>query len=147
MGLINWFGSGVVLASVGRGISIQHLTVHQSNNHVKQRVEWLYAFDIHCNAFFPLFVLLYVVQFFLLPFVLSKSFFALFISNTLYAVAFSLYFYISHLGYRALPFLCNTEIFLFPIAVVLFIYALNLIGYPFGMGFNASRIVAYLYFD
>ncbi|KAL2936313.1 Protein unc-50-like protein [Bienertia sinuspersici] len=28
---------------------------------VEQRVEWLYAFDVHCNSFFPLFVLLYVI--------------------------------------------------------------------------------------
>ncbi|KAG6432959.1 hypothetical protein SASPL_104555 [Salvia splendens] len=26
---------------------------------VEQRVEWLYAFDVHCNSFFPVFVLLY----------------------------------------------------------------------------------------
>lgn len=26
--------------------------------HVKQQVEWLYSFDIHCNSFFPVFVVL-----------------------------------------------------------------------------------------
>ncbi len=36
-----------------------------------QRVEWLYAFDVHCNGFFPLYVLLYVVQFFLTPILLQ----------------------------------------------------------------------------
>lgn len=55
--VVNWFIVGVAVSSVGRMISIQYLTVHQSN-HVKQYVEWLYAFDIHCNAFFPLFILL-----------------------------------------------------------------------------------------
>lgn len=29
---------------------------------VEQRVEWQFAFDIHCNAFFILFIFLYVVQ-------------------------------------------------------------------------------------
>lgn len=142
-----WLGCGIVICSLGRWISIQYLTVHQSGNHVKQYVEWLYAFDIHCNAFFPFFILLYVVQFFLLPFVLGKTFFALFLANTLYAVAFSIYFYVTHLGYRALPFLSNTEVFLFPIVGVLSLYLINLIGYPFGFGWNASRVVASFYFD
>ena len=39
------------------------------------QVEWMYAFDIHCNSFFPLFLLLYVLQFFLLPFLLNGPFF------------------------------------------------------------------------
>lgn len=29
---------------------------------VEQRVEWQFAFDIHCNAFFILFLFLYVLQ-------------------------------------------------------------------------------------
>jgi len=86
-------------------------------------------------------------QFFLLPLVLGKSIFALILSNTMYAAAFSWYFYISHLGYRALPFLTNTEVFLFPIVLVLILYVLNFIGHPFGLGLNASRLMAHLYFD
>lgn len=30
-------------------------------------IEWLYAFDVHCNAFFPGFLSIYVIQYFLLP--------------------------------------------------------------------------------
>lgn len=57
--LIHWLGFGVVMASVGRLIANQHLMItDRSANHVRQDVEWLYAFDIHCNAFVPLFVLL-----------------------------------------------------------------------------------------
>jgi len=66
---------------------------------VEQKVEWLYAFDIHCNAFFPLFILLDVVRFFLLYFLLSPSFLSTFLSNTLYLVAIVFYHYISFLGY------------------------------------------------
>ena len=47
----------------------------------------------------------------------------------------------------ALPFLSNTEVFLFPIVAVLAIYVLNFIGYPMGLGWNASRLVAHYYFD
>ena len=57
--LIHWLGFGVVMASVGRLVANQHLmTAERSSSHVKQNVEWLYAFDVHCNAFVPLFVLL-----------------------------------------------------------------------------------------
>ena len=34
---------------------------------IDQRVEWLYAFDVHCNAYFPMFLALYVLQYFLSP--------------------------------------------------------------------------------
>lgn len=56
--LFNWLGSGIILASVGREVANRHLTDTKSTSHVRQSVEWLYAFDIHCNAFFPAFVLL-----------------------------------------------------------------------------------------
>ena len=57
--LIHWLGFGVLMASVGRLVANQHLmTAERSSSHVKQNVEWLYAFDVHCNAFVPLFVLL-----------------------------------------------------------------------------------------
>merc|ERR1711957_1015505 len=146
--LIHWLGFGVVMASVGSWMANQHLmTTERSSSHVKQNVEWLYAFDVHCNAFVPLFVLLYGVQFFLLPLVLGTSLLSFGVSNTLFAIAFSWYWYITHLGYRALPFLSNTEVFLFPITAIMFIYMINLVGYPFGLGWNASRIIAYIYFE
>lgn len=146
---INYILSGVIVATITRTIANQHLNVQNnySSSHVRQNVEWLYAFDIHCNAFFPAFVLLYGVQFFLLKLVLGQSLVSLSISNTLYAVAGGWYFYVTHLGYRALPFLNNTEVFLFPIVGICFIYILNFVGYPFGFGWNASRIVAHIYFD
>lgn len=162
--VVNYLGVGLLVASIGRAVSNAHLltitsssaaaatattgaTSSSSSLHVRQTVEFMYAFDIHCNAFFPLFVMLYGVQFFFLPIVLGRNFMAFFISNALYGIAFGWYFYVTHLGYRALPFLSNTEIFLFPIAGVLFLFILNLIGYPFGFGWNASRIMAHLYFE
>ena len=87
------------------------------------------------------------VQLFLLPVVLGPSLLSLGVSNTLFALAFGWYFYITHLGYRALPFLSNTEVFLFPIAAVLVLYVFNYVGYPFGLGFNASRVMAFIYFE
>ncbi len=97
-----------------------------------------------CSA---LFLFIDGVQLFLLPVVLGPSLLSLGVSNTLFAIAFGWYFYITHLGYRALPFLSNTEVFLFPIAAVLGLYVFNYVGYPFGIGGNASRIMAYIYFE
>lgn len=144
----------------GNGHGTNHNDSNNNRNHhhssssarrpqyyVRQSVEFMYAFDVHCNAFFVLFVLIYGLQFFLLPIVLGKGFFSFLVSNVLYSVAFFAYFYVTHLGYRALPFLYNTEVFLFPLAVVVFVFVLNLIGYPLGFGWNASRIMAHLYFE
>ena len=57
----NWLGMGIVLATLCREIANRQLVGQQtatSNSHVRQQVEWLYAFDIHCNSFFPVFVVL-----------------------------------------------------------------------------------------
>ncbi|CAB9521763.1 unc-50 homolog [Seminavis robusta] len=144
--LWNWLGAGFLIATIGREIANRHLTVHSSSSHVKQSVEWLYAFDIHCNAFFPLFVVLYAVQFFMLPVVLGSHFMAMVLGNTMYAAALSWYWYVTHLGYRTLPFLSNTEVFLFPIAAIVVVYVLNLILHPFGFSWNTSILMARFYF-
>lgn len=86
------------------------------------------------------------MQFFLLPFVLGAGFFPLVLSNLMYAGALSWYWYITHLGYRSLPFLSNTEVFLFPIAAVGLFLVVTLVGYPLGLGYNFSRIMARFYF-
>mmetsp|Transcript_16603 Transcript_16603/g.24821 ORF Transcript_16603/g.24821 Transcript_16603/m.24821 type:complete len:350 (+) Transcript_16603:166-1215(+) len=122
-------------------------TTTRTDTTAQNPVEWMYAFDIHCNAFFPFFIIIYILQYFFLPIVLSNTFTAFFISNTLYSVAFIYYFYITHLGYRNISELNHTEFFLAPIVVVVFIFLLNFIGYPFGLGWNASRIMAHLYFE
>lgn len=112
--------------------------------YVEQRVEWQYAFDIHCNSFFVLFLFLYVAQFLLAPVLASDSFAALLLGNLLYSLAWGFYTYITFLGYMggfcrawsrcvltiehcltssllawaALPFLHRTERFLLPLVVI-----------------------------
>jgi len=78
--------------------------------------------------------------------VLGEGLIPLLVANTLYAVAISWYWYITHLGYRTLPFLTNTEVFLFPVAAVVLLAVVMFIGYFFGFGFNASRVMARFYF-
>ena len=98
--VINFALFGAIVATVARSIANQHLVVTTSSNHVRQTVEWMYAFDVHCNAFFPAFVLLYGLQYFLLPLVLKEGFVAFLVSNVLHSVGFFYYFYVTHLGYR-----------------------------------------------
>jgi len=50
-------------------------------------VEWAYAFDVHTNAFFPLYLALYIAQLFLLPIILRDNWVCLWLGNTLYLVA------------------------------------------------------------
>ena len=52
------------------------------------------------DSFFPLFLILYVFQFFLLPLAMSTSFLATFFFNLLYAAAVSYYFHITFLGFN-----------------------------------------------
>jgi hypothetical protein len=50
-------------------------------------VEWGYAFDVHCNAFFPLVLILHVVQLVLMPVITLNNFVSVLVANTLYLVA------------------------------------------------------------
>mmetsp|Transcript_31841 Transcript_31841/g.101300 ORF Transcript_31841/g.101300 Transcript_31841/m.101300 type:complete len:255 (-) Transcript_31841:1891-2655(-) len=143
--VVDWFLFGVAVATIGWFIANRYLL--QSHTHsVAQKVEWLYAFDIHCNAFFPLFLLLHVLQFFLLPLLLSRSYASMLLANLLYAAAFSAYFYVTHLGYRALPFLTKTEVYLYPIGVVALGFVLSLFAAPLLGKVNATRFTLSFYF-
>lgn len=85
---------------------------------VAQTVEWLYAFDVHCNGFFVSFLFTHVLQFLLLPLLLRDTLAAAVCSACLWAAALASYCFVVHLGYRALPFLKHTERYLYPVAAV-----------------------------
>ncbi len=74
--------------------------------------------------------------------VAGESFLCTLLSNTVYALAFIAYHYITFIGYSALPFLQKTERFLFPIGAVVCVYLLLLL-----LRINLSRTVLGLYFD
>jgi hypothetical protein len=56
--LWNFLFMGIIISTACREIANRHLTTHSSSFNVRQQVEWLFAFDIHCNSFFTVFVLL-----------------------------------------------------------------------------------------
>eukprot|EP01091_Cochliopodium_minus_P002236 TRINITY_DN12102_c0_g1_i1.p1 TRINITY_DN12102_c0_g1~~TRINITY_DN12102_c0_g1_i1.p1 ORF type:complete len:246 (+),score=23.18 TRINITY_DN12102_c0_g1_i1:35-772(+) len=137
---------GVVIDFFAIGLAIATFAWWFTNKYMRnkellsdQKVEWLFAFDIHCNSYFPLFLLLYVVQYLMIPFLIGQGFFPAFLSNTLYAFAFIYYFRLSLHGYSSLTFLDRTDIFLFPIAAILLIY-LILITINFNMSIFAMNV-------
>eukprot|EP01112_Ceratiomyxa_fruticulosa_P016778 TRINITY_DN5115_c0_g1_i1.p1 TRINITY_DN5115_c0_g1~~TRINITY_DN5115_c0_g1_i1.p1 ORF type:complete len:250 (-),score=16.44 TRINITY_DN5115_c0_g1_i1:4-753(-) len=131
---------GAFVATIGWWLSNRYLRT-QAIHSVEQRVEWLYAFDIHCNSFFPLFLILYVIQFFLSPLLLRPGIFATISSNTLYFAALAYYHHITFLGYSALPFLQNTVVFLYPVGMLFVLYLFSII-----FNFNATSFVLIIYF-
>ncbi|KAI3694924.1 hypothetical protein L1987_77908 [Smallanthus sonchifolius] len=58
----------------------------------------LYAFDVHCNSFFTLFIVLYVLHFFLSRLLVAHGFVPLLLSNVILMVAVSCYHYLNFLG-------------------------------------------------
>ncbi|CAD7700463.1 unnamed protein product [Ostreobium quekettii] len=117
---VEFLGLGALIATLAWAVANRFLRKKLLPSHaVEQRVEWMYAFDVQCNSFFPLFLLLHVVQFLLLPLLLANNVLGPILSNALHAVAFSYYHYLNFLGYSALPFLEGTELFLYPVALVL----------------------------
>lgn len=68
---------------------------------VDQNVEWAYAFDVHCNAYIPFFLILYILQFFFLPLLRANSnWIALFVGNTMYFCAIVWYMYGIFIGFK-----------------------------------------------
>ncbi|KHG13402.1 Protein unc-50 [Gossypium arboreum] len=103
---------------------------------------WLYAFDVHCNSFFPMFVMLYVIHYFVSPLLVAHGFIPELLSNLLFMVAASYYHYLNFLGYDVLPFLERTTFFLYPIGVIIVLSPILILS-----GFNPSRYFMNMYFS
>tara|TARA_A100001015_G_scaffold185598_1_gene206536 strand:- start:1162 stop:2019 length:858 start_codon:yes stop_codon:yes gene_type:complete len=97
--IVDWLLVGLAVASTTSHIANKYLRQHHAHS-VEQEVEWLYAFDVHTNAFFCSFFITYVLQYFLLPILLARGAIPCILSNGLYAIATIWYAYITHLGYR-----------------------------------------------
>lgn len=138
--VIEFMLGGIIIASTLRWIANKYMRQRRVMSN-EQCVEWLYAFDVHCNSFFPFFLLLYPGQYFLSPFLMQHDFVAGLFSNTLYCFASCVYIYITFLGYNALPFLSHTERFLYPIGAVAALYVLLILTKS-----NACRFILDMYF-
>jgi len=133
--------SGIIIASILWFISNQLLLSPPSHSTpADSRVEWAYAFDVHTNAFIPLYLTLYLAQLFLVPIVLKDNWVCLWVGNTLYLAAFAQYTYGIYLGLNALPFLVRSELLLSPLLPLFIAYILSLLG------FNVAKHALRAYF-
>ena len=140
-GLIDYVGLGALIATGYWFVSNRFLRTGVGHSHaIEQRVEWLYAFDVHCNAFFPLFLQLYAAQLVLSPVLLAGGFIPRMLSCALYAVALVYYQYCTFIGFNALPFL-EAMLFLYPIAGIAFLAPMMCL-----FGFNPTKFVLGIYF-
>mmetsp|Transcript_9074 Transcript_9074/g.8945 ORF Transcript_9074/g.8945 Transcript_9074/m.8945 type:complete len:259 (+) Transcript_9074:157-933(+) len=140
--IIDWILIGIATASTCSHLANKHLRQHHSPHSVEQEVEWQYALDVHANAFFCSYLVTYVLQYFLLPLLLGRAILPCILSNTLYALATVWYAYITHLGFRALPFLSNTQVFLwYPTVFVGFLWLFSVVLLILGIRINITRIV------
>ncbi|WMV12825.1 hypothetical protein MTR67_006210 [Solanum verrucosum] len=156
--LFHFILTGATLATCCWFLTNNYLREEAPSSHaVEQRVEWqvqnlsisnfiffilLYAFDVHCNSFFPMFVLLYVIHYFLSPLLVAHGFIPVLLSNLLFMVAASYYHYLNFLGYDVLPFLERTTFFLYPIGIVIVLSPIFIL-----IGFNPSRHFMNIYFS
>lgn len=140
--LVDYLLLGCAIATAGWILSNSYLRRRQVHSHtVEQSVEWMYAFDIHCNSYFPMFLVLYVLQLVLCPVLLAHTVIAVVLSNLIYLLAMTYYLYLTFLGYSALPFLDNTEAFLYPIGILMLLFPVAVL-----IGFNPTRTMLRLYY-
>jgi len=141
MVLRDFLGVGIIMATAVWLLSKVFLVPPDSASHeIGSSLEWNYAFDVHTNSFFPLYLSLYLVQLFLAPLITRDRWVCLWLGNTLYLVAFAQYTYITYLGVNALPFLIRSELLLFPLVPLILLYVVSLLG------FNVSSAVLNMYF-
>jgi hypothetical protein len=146
--------SAVFFDYVGCGCAIATLYWYLANRYMRAKnsssrgsgdsnssVEWLFAFDVHCNSFVPLFVALYVGQLILSPLLAQRGFICALLSNLLYGLSLSYYHYCQFVGFNSLPFLERTEFLLYPVV------GLVLLAIPLSLAqFNPTRWVLSWYF-
>ena len=130
----------------GRGSTRHHAgttttTTTTNDNNNNNHVEWLFAFDVHCNSFVPLFVALYLGQLILSPLLVQRGFICALLSNILFCLSLSYYHYCQFVGFNSLPHLERTEYLLYPVvALVVLVIPLSVVQ------FNPTRWVLSWYF-
>ncbi|CAH3170604.1 unnamed protein product [Porites evermanni] len=133
---VDCIGVGLIIASLLWFFCNRYLRISTAYD-PGQRVEWAYAFDVHLNAFFPLLLILHVIQLFCMQIIIDHPLFiSRFIGNSLWLIALIYYIYISFLGYSALPFLRKTVVLLYPVLLVVIGYVVSLaVGWNIGQAF------------
>ncbi len=85
-------------------------------------LEFGYCFDVSIRAFFPPYVLLYILQYILMPVINHQNRASTFFANLLYLAAGIYWSLITFLGYNALHFLHHTQLLLSPMLAWIIIW-------------------------
>ncbi len=83
--VVDFFLVGLLVASIGYVIATKLLTVRSARSTINAALiigghgslEWQYCFDVHCNSFLAVWLLLYVAQFILLPLLIRDNWYYL----------------------------------------------------------------------
>jgi len=139
--LRDFFLSGIIISTILWLVSNRLLLSPPTHSTpADTSVEWAYVFDVHTNAFFPLYLTLYLAQLPLLSVILKDNWVCLWVGNTLYFMAGAQYIYGIYVGLNALPFLIRSELFLTPLLPLFGAYIISLLG------FNVAKHALRLYF-
>ncbi|KAL7752663.1 hypothetical protein RI367_001665 [Sorochytrium milnesiophthora] len=114
---LDFLAVGFAVAFVGwfLGNRLRHASTPHTTT---QSVEYLYSFDVHCNAMVPYMLVTHVLQLVCLPLVRSPSIAGRVMGDTFYAVACGWYVFVTFWGYNALPFLLHPEIILYAVGII-----------------------------
>lgn len=136
LGVMFFIVSGFLCALITSQIANRYLLAKHPHSSIKS-VEFLYAFDVHCNAFLPMFMFFGVLQYLLLPILVSTSAGSAVLSNSIFLMGCICYTYVTFLGFLHLPFLNRDKVsmLLSPCFPLLLLWVLASVG-----GWNATRI-------
>ncbi|KAK8821019.1 UNC-50 family protein [Blastocystis sp. ATCC 50177/Nand II] len=96
--------AGLVIATITWYVSNHYMRIQRPHS-PEQSVEWLYALDIHFNSFFPVLLILGVLQYIFLPFLVRTTWLPTLCADLLFAAAITAYSFITFMGYMYLPFI------------------------------------------
>jgi len=110
VGLGFFFLLGSVVGTSTWFLCNKYFQARHPHSSSSQKVEWFYAFDVHCNAFLPAFLILGVLQYLLLPLLVRGGVLPTLLSNSLHLAAALAYVHITVLGFLHLPFLNREKV-------------------------------------
>ena len=98
------FTFGLGIAMVSKFVIDKFFKSDELGINREQNIEYVYAFDIHCNAFVTLYFFCAVIPYIILPIVNGYKLFQVIIANTLLCIGVLYYCYVTFMGYFSLPF-------------------------------------------
>ncbi|CAD5219091.1 unnamed protein product [Bursaphelenchus xylophilus] len=138
-GFLKFFLWIVFVDCIGVGLVIATFAWFVTNKFLRrvpdQDVEWGYCWDVHLNAFFPMFVFIHVIMPLLFYGLIDyTNFFSRLLGNSMWCVATFYYVYLTFLGYTALPILKKTHVFLYPLTFIFIFFVATVAA-----GWNISQ--------